>query len=122
MKLLVDMNLSPVWVAYLTDSGFDASHWSEIGAPNADDKIIIAHARSHGFVLLTNDLDFSAILAASAGAAPSVVQIRTADLHPDHIGARTVSALRRCTAELASGAVLTVDERRARLRKLPIKS
>jgi hypothetical protein len=27
MKLLVDMNLSPRWIEYLKQSGFDAVHW-----------------------------------------------------------------------------------------------
>jgi predicted nuclease of predicted toxin-antitoxin system len=40
---------------------------------------ILAWANEHHFVVITNDLDFSAILAAGAGAAPSVVQIRTQD-------------------------------------------
>jgi predicted nuclease of predicted toxin-antitoxin system len=40
-------------------------------------------ANEHAFVVITNDLDFSAILAASAGVTPSVVQIRTQDLLSD---------------------------------------
>jgi predicted nuclease of predicted toxin-antitoxin system len=31
MKLLIDMNLSPLWVQFLADSGFDSIHWSDIG-------------------------------------------------------------------------------------------
>ena len=37
----------------------------------------------YGFVVITNDLDFSAILAAGAVDGPSVVQIRTQDLLSD---------------------------------------
>lgn len=32
MKLLVDMNLSPGWVRFLQQEGFEALHWSTIGA------------------------------------------------------------------------------------------
>jgi len=32
MKLLVDMNLSPRWVAVLEGAGFVAAHWSTLGA------------------------------------------------------------------------------------------
>ena len=35
------MNLSPEWVPLLKSSGFDACHWSDIGAPNALDVEII---------------------------------------------------------------------------------
>jgi predicted nuclease of predicted toxin-antitoxin system len=31
MKLLLDMNLSPDWVATLTQAGWEAVHWSSIG-------------------------------------------------------------------------------------------
>ena len=37
MKFLVDMNLSPGWVAFLTEAGFDSVHWSEVGANTASD-------------------------------------------------------------------------------------
>jgi predicted nuclease of predicted toxin-antitoxin system len=83
VKLLVDMNLSPSWVERLACHGFEAVHWSTIGAATAPDVEILTWANEHQFVVITNDLDFSAILAASAGAAPSVVQIRTQDLLSD---------------------------------------
>jgi predicted nuclease of predicted toxin-antitoxin system len=66
VKLLVDMNLSPSWVDRLARHGFDAVHWSTIGAATAADHEILAWAHQHGSVLVTNDLDFSAILAAGA--------------------------------------------------------
>jgi predicted nuclease of predicted toxin-antitoxin system len=45
MKLLVDMNLSPRWVETLTQAGFEAAHWSSLGAPDASDAAIRAFAR-----------------------------------------------------------------------------
>jgi predicted nuclease of predicted toxin-antitoxin system len=73
VKLLVDMNLSPSWVDRLARHGFEAVHWSTIGAATAPDVEIVTWANGHQFVV-TNDLDFSAILAATGGASPSVVQ------------------------------------------------
>ncbi len=32
MKLLIDMNLSPRWAKFVADAGFEAAHWSAIGA------------------------------------------------------------------------------------------
>jgi hypothetical protein len=37
VKLLVDMNLSPSWVDRLARHGFEAVHWSSIGAASAPD-------------------------------------------------------------------------------------
>lgn len=37
MRLLLDMNLSPRWVAFLARSGFEVVHWTAIGSTNATD-------------------------------------------------------------------------------------
>ena len=97
MKLLVDMNLSPGWVDRLARHGFEAVHWSTIGAATAPDAEILTWANEHAFVLITNDLDFSAILAASGGASPSVVQIRTQTLLSHVVDAVLRDALRGVT-------------------------
>ena len=76
MKLLVDMNLSPRWVAALESLGIPAVHWSQLGPTNAPDEALMAYAAENDWVVLTNDLDFGAILAASAGRSPSVIQPR----------------------------------------------
>ena len=74
MKLIVDMNLSPRWVELLNKARFDAAHWSTLGPTNATDVQIMSFAREHDYVVLTHDLDFSAILAATHEMKPSVVQ------------------------------------------------
>jgi predicted nuclease of predicted toxin-antitoxin system len=122
MKLLVDMNLSPRWVKTLTDAGIDASHWSSLGPANAPDAEIMAFARTNGYVVLTHDLDFSAILAATQGSKPSVVQIRAEDLRPETVGPMLIDALRQMAEQLEEGSLLTVDPARARLRVLPLGS
>jgi predicted nuclease of predicted toxin-antitoxin system len=70
--------------------------------------------------VLTHDLDFGAILAATQGAKPSVVQIRSENVGPQVIGQRVIDALLQMTTELERGALLTVDPSRARLRVLPL--
>jgi predicted nuclease of predicted toxin-antitoxin system len=94
VKLLVDMNLSPNWVEQLARHGFEAVHWSTIGAATAPDVEILTWANEHQFVVITNDLDFSSILAASAGATPSVVQVRTQDLLSDAVVGIVANALK----------------------------
>jgi predicted nuclease of predicted toxin-antitoxin system len=120
MRLLIDMNLSPKWVAFLDSAGFDARHWSKAGAVTASDHEIMARARAESRIVLTSDLDFGAILAASGDQAPSVVQIRADDLSIPAIGQAVVTALRQCADDLAKGALVTVDPRRSRLTLLPI--
>jgi predicted nuclease of predicted toxin-antitoxin system len=120
MKVIVDMNLSPRWVALLKGAGVSAMHWSDIGAVSAPDAEITAYAASNDYVVLTHDLDFSAILAATQGEKPSVVQIRSDDVSPDVIGGQVLAALRQMEDELAEGALLTIEPRRTRLRLLPL--
>lgn len=122
MKLLVDMNLSPRWVVLLGDTGIEAAHWSTLGAKNAPDSEIMTYAKVHDYVVLTHDLDFGAILAATHGEKPSVVQIRAEDVSPDAIGTQVVAALRQMASELEEGALLTVDPNRTRMRVLPLQS
>jgi predicted nuclease of predicted toxin-antitoxin system len=121
VKLLVDMNLSPSWVDRLARHGFQAVHWSTIGAATAPDSEILTWATEHGFVHITNDLDFSSILAASAEAMPSVVQIRTQDLLSDVVVSIVADAPDAHRQNIERGALLSIDEAGTRVRVLPLR-
>jgi predicted nuclease of predicted toxin-antitoxin system len=120
MKILIDMNLSPRWVAFLAGAGVQALHWSSVGQPDASDIEIMRWAKENNYVVMTHDLDFSAILAATQGSKPSVVQIRGDDISPDTIGQKIVFGLRQVESELDAGALLSIDANRTRLRILPL--
>jgi len=121
MKILLDMNLSPSWVDVLVEAGFAAIHWSSIGKPDALDSNIMSWAKSNNHVVFTHDLDFGDILAATNADAPSVIQIRTQNLHPDYLGESVIAALRQFDAQLEEGALVVVDENKVRARILPIR-
>lgn len=70
---------------------------------------------------MTNDLDFGALLSMSGERSPSVVQLRADDLSPEALGATVVIALCQLREELGSGALVTIESDRARLRLLPIE-
>ena len=120
MRILLDMNLSPKWAAVLIGAGFEAAHWSEVGSTSAPDVEIAAFASAKGMVVMTNDLDFGALLSTSGERGPSVVQLRASDLSPEAIGGTVVEALRQMEAELGAGALVTIEPDRSRLRLLPI--
>jgi len=119
MKIVIDMNLSPQWVEVLMSEGHDCVHWSKIGPPNAPDREILLWARSNGYVVLTHDLDFGAILAATKADSPSVLQLRTQDISPKRIGESVVSAFKQFEELLSRGALVSIDQKRARARILP---
>lgn len=120
MRFIIDMNLSPRWVEHLAEAGVEAQHWSSLGQVDAPDTAIMQFARENGYLVLTHDLDFGDILAATGGDGPSVVQLRAADVSPEAIGAHVVTALQQMAEHLDAGALLTVDPARARLRLLPL--
>ena len=120
MKLIVDMNLSPLWVDYLNEAGISAVHWSSIGEPDAPDAQIMQYAQTNEMIVLTHDLDFGGILAMTKLRRPSVVQIRAIRLSPKEIGRQVVRSLKQMEIELEKGALLTINLERTRLRLLPL--
>ena len=121
MKLIIDMNLSPNWVQVLKEGGIEAIHWSNLGAQDSPDATILAYALEHQCIVLTHDLDFSAILASTNIQKPSVVQIRSTNVSAAAIGKQVIAALIQMTDELADGALVTVEPQKTRLRLLPFR-
>lgn len=120
MKILVDMNLSPLWIPFLQQEGFEAVHWSDVGRASASDTEIMEHASAGGFVIFTHDLDFGMLLAMRRTPGPSVIQIRTQDVLPVAVGRLVVNAIHAARSHLAAGALVSVDMIHYRIRVLPI--
>jgi predicted nuclease of predicted toxin-antitoxin system len=120
MKFVIDMNLSPKWRSVLQAEGWDSIHWSEVGSASAPDRTVIQWALDQQSVILTHDLDFGAILAATQAAGPSVVQVRTQDVRPESLAPLLIPLLRQYEGELVAGALLVVDEAHFRVRLLPL--
>jgi len=121
MKLVVDMNLSPGWVEALSTHGIEAVHWSAVGQPNATDKDVMSWAAANRHLVLTHDLDFSALLAATGASTPSVIQLRGNNVLPEAALKRVVAAIRQASDDLEVGAIVSVDLDRARIRTLPLR-
>jgi predicted nuclease of predicted toxin-antitoxin system len=120
MKLLLDMNLSPLLATLLLQGGHEAVHWSTLGDPRASDRSLLEWAAKNNYVVLTHDLDFGAILAATQATFPSVIQIRTQDVSPEKILPLLLAVLEQQKTYISAGALLTIDEGRKRVRILPM--
>lgn len=121
MKILIDMNLSPDWVKAFASENIESIHWSNVGNPHAKDREIIEYARNNDYVIFTHDLDFGAILALTQSEGPSVLQVRTQDVMPKILVKTLVSVLVAHETSLRQGALITIDQNRARVRILPLK-
>jgi predicted nuclease of predicted toxin-antitoxin system len=114
------MNLSPNWVTAMQTRGHVAVHWSTVGDPRAPDRTIMDWAIANDHVVFTHDLDFGAMLALTHAAGPSVLQLRGQDILPDRLAHVIIAVIEQHSAELASGALVVVDESKLRVRILPI--
>jgi predicted nuclease of predicted toxin-antitoxin system len=115
------MNLSPDWVAVLTQAGWEAIHWSKVGDPRAADSEIMAWAKQNSHIVFMHDLDFGSLLALTQAEGPSVIQVRTQDVTPASIGKLVANALRQFQPQLEKGALIVLEEARSRARILPLK-
>jgi predicted nuclease of predicted toxin-antitoxin system len=120
IKILIDMILSPDWVALLKQNGWPSVHWSTVGDPAAADRTMMDWEAANSYLVFTHDLHFGTALALTHATDPSVIQVRAQDVLPASIGAVVVSALRQHETDLASGALVVVELAKSRVRILPI--
>ena len=114
------MNIPIKYDELLTQKNIEFIRWSNIGAPNAADIEIMEYARNNELIMLTYDLDFSAILACTHKLKPSVIQIRASVLHAEQAVEFIAAALFKHADDLKKGAILSIDINSARLRLLPL--
>lgn len=120
MKFLADMGVSLSVVQALRQSAYDASHLREQGLQRLPDPAIVEKARQEQRILLTFDLDFGELRTASTQALPSVIIFRLQRTTPAFVAARLLEVLAACSLELETGAIVTVEDTRYRLRRLPL--
>jgi len=120
IKLVVDVSLPPAWVDVFVAYGWPAVHWTSVGDPRATDRVVMAWAREHVHVVFTHDLDFGTLLALTRASGPSVIQVRSQDVLPEHLEQIVITTIRRYESQLQEGALVTVDESRGKVRLLPI--
>jgi predicted nuclease of predicted toxin-antitoxin system len=84
MKLPADLHISPRTVAFPRSLGHEAVRVDGILPKTASDEEIVAAARDSGSTVLTQDLDFSAIVALSGARTPSLITQRLASSRVEH--------------------------------------
>ena len=123
MKLIIDENMPPGWIAFFVAARIEAYEWESLGLPNAPDSEIIEYAAREDYVILTRDLDFGTHLAKTQAMKPSVIQVRTDDTAPESIGQQVLEAIQQNVAALNAGALITVEawsRPRTKINFLPI--
>jgi predicted nuclease of predicted toxin-antitoxin system len=119
MRLLADLHISPRTVEFLRSLGHDVVRVTDLLAPTAADSDIVVVAAQEGRVILTQDLDFSALIALGGVGAPSVITLRLSSSRVEHVNETLAKVLPGLEQEVAAGAVVTVEDARVRRRRLP---
>ena len=122
MKFLVDMGISPHTVSFLRGLGHDTVHLHEQGLDRVEDSAILEKARNESRVLLTHDLDFGELIAASGARLPSIVVFRLRNMRPERVSRYLQSIIAEQKESLEEGAVISVTEGQVRVRLLPLEA
>jgi len=108
-------------VKALQSEGYDIVRITEFLPATATDRRIVEFAAEEGYVIVTQDLDFSAIVVKRGESRPSVLSLRVSNAKPNHITELLKSVLVTVSKELEKGAIISVDDRGVRIRLLPIE-
>jgi predicted nuclease of predicted toxin-antitoxin system len=120
VRFLLDMGISPKTAVFLIQSGHEASHLVSEGLERLPDPEILGKARRENAVLLTHDLDFADLLAASGDDLPSVIIFRLRSMRPQIVNRYLEMILSQHEERLRQGVILSVTDASIRSRALPL--
>jgi len=121
MKFLADMGISPRVVEELRQKGHDAVHLLDEGLHRLLDGEVLDKTLRENRILLTRDLDFGELLAASGGSLPSVIIFRLKDMRAANVSRHLFSVIHQQSDALNRGAICSVTEQKVRVRHLPVE-
>jgi len=100
--------------------GWDVIRVSQMLSMESSDEEILDFARREGRFVVTQDLDFSTLLALGGHNQHSLIALRLAISDPETVTNRLLAVLPDLEEALRQGIAVTVDDRTVRVRKLPI--
>lgn len=121
IRLLADVHISPKTVADLQKQGYEIMRSSEVLPANAPDINILEFARTENWVVLTQDLDFSMLVALSKYSQPSLITLRLSSAKPDIVTKKLLDVLPQIEEALQEGSAITIQDESIRIRKLPVR-
>ena len=120
MRFLVDNAVSPALARGLAAQGFDAIHVRDLGMAAAPDDEIFDLAAQQDRIIISADTDFGTLLAFRISAKPSFILFRQTDKRPTTQLRTLVANLSQLENDLLNGCIVVFDDRRIRIRALPI--
>jgi predicted nuclease of predicted toxin-antitoxin system len=121
MRFLVDNPISPKVAEALRKSGQDAVHVQDYRMQADDDVKIVDRASKEDRVIITADTDFGLIMARRRTRKPSNILFHHSfSHHPSDQATTLISNLTRLASAQEQGSLIVLEERRIRIRSLPI--
>jgi len=120
LRFIADVHISPLTVTALTLKGYDILRSTDLLPATAADIDILERARVDDRIVITQDLDFSMLIALGRYNQPSLVTLRLSSAKPDIVTRRLLEVLPQLEKELTEGSALTIEDSSVRIRKLPI--
>ena len=120
MRLLADLHISPRTVQFLRSLGHDVLRVTDLLPATASDETIVERAAQDQRVILTQDLDMTAIIALSRRQYPSLVTLRLSSVRIEFVNTVLQRTLPVMEHDLQQGALVTIEDSRVRFRRLPL--
>lgn len=121
LRFLADMNLSPETVADLRQQGWDILRVSQVLPMDTEDSEILKFARQQNRVIVTQDLDFSELVALRGYARPSLITLRLFVSDPETITRTLRAVMPQIEEALMEGCAVSINHQTVRVRRLPIQ-
>jgi predicted nuclease of predicted toxin-antitoxin system len=120
MRLLADLHISPRTVQFLRSLDHDVLRVADLLPATASDKTIVERAAQVERIILTQDLDITAIIALSRRQYPSLVTLRLSSARIEFVNTILQRTLPILEEDLLQGALVTIEDSRIRVRRLPL--
>lgn len=122
MRFLADMGVDIRVVRWLRANGHDAVHLRDQRLHRLPNGEIFEKAILEDRIVLTFDLDFGEIAAASKDRPVQAIVFRLRNTRAPRVIDRLATVLKESAVALTRGVVISVEESRHRIRYLPIGS
>jgi predicted nuclease of predicted toxin-antitoxin system len=120
LKFLIDNALSPLIAEGLRSAGHNAIHVQDYHMQKATDLEIFARATEEDRIVISSDTDFGTLLALRDEEKPSVILLRRGPKRPGVQLRLLLGAMPAMEASLQEGSIVVIEEKRIRVRRLPV--
>ncbi len=121
MRLLLNESISHRIAEPLRAAGHDVVHVEDLSMLGVSDRAVLERAAAEDRTVVTADTDFGTLLALSGAALPSVIQFRRESHWPEQQLQFLLAETDQLEEPCSQGCVVTVTDRRIRIRSLPIR-